>query len=236
MNHRNSIWWFVFFLMGMALLIGINEYQATLNTQFNLTETIGDEKIDLEIYTPLDKRLQSIIKEANTRGITIYYIKSDKVNAFTNGKDIYLYAGLLDKLTPNAIYITITHEMGHIVKDHLTRHNEIIDKYLANCILEHEPYICAILISSDKEMLKASRGFEYEADMYAFTRAKAEDIPMSACNELFSNLKSHSISDLQSTHPATHKRLKQCEEYIKDGTEAYFPTYETLRAQELITF
>lgn len=222
----------ILFMAGISLLIGLTSYQ---DTRFNLTQTVNEESIEVQVYTSIDKKIDALIKEANSQNINIYLVKSGKINAFTNGKDIYLYTGLLDLLTNDAIYITIRHEMGHIVKNHLTRHNVILDKYFKTCEEEHPRYVCEILLGSDKEMLRVSRGFEYEADMYAFIYAKANDIPVTACNELFKNL-GKTLVDTYSTHPATHKRLKQCENYINDGTEAYFPTYETLREQELITF
>jgi Zn-dependent protease with chaperone function len=91
---------------------------------------------------------------------------------------------------------------------------------------------------TDAHLLKVSRGFEYEADMYAFQHASDYNITWETCYDLFSSIPSGNVSDKMSTHPMTSKRQTQCVEYIKSGKEAYSPDYETLRetTPELITF
>jgi len=186
-----------------------------------------DTRTVKEPMTSTSPLIQELIRALLDNGIVVYRIHDYTINAYTNGKDIYVYDGLLNKLSPEALAIVILHETGHIANQHVARTNVVYDAYIEKCRLIHSEDTCLQLLYIDPDMLAFSRMCEYEADMFAFRMYKEIGLPLSACEELFTVLGSDDKVQHETTHPAPYKRQAQCIEYVRSGIEVYSPTYES---------
>lgn len=77
---------------------------------------------DLELNYVVQKISSPILKAAGLepKKITLHIINSSELNAYTNGQNIYIYAGLLLNFKhPEMLAAVIAHEVGHITGKHV---------------------------------------------------------------------------------------------------------------------
>lgn len=229
--NRLNIATIVYMILTVILIIILALPVPTSSTlQFGSnTETATYTDKEIDVFTSNYPLLVKVIKLAKTQGATIFVVHHDNINAYTDGKNIYIYEGLLDEITERATAGVLLHEIGHIYGTHLKKYRKIIKEREDECRANTDPDMCDFLLSVDSDLLRISRAFEYEADMYAFSTLRNWEIMAGVCGEMFDILDNGKKLDFGSTHPATYKRKEQCIEYLNNGTEAYTPSYETRR-------
>lgn len=163
--------------------------------------------------------------------------EDDHVNAYANIKDeIYVYRGLLKRVeTKDELAGVISHEVGHVVNEHVTKQ--------AMIYMLIKPVTSSVSYITDKlwinkladamgllTIMKISRDAEHEADLTAADlMVGAGYNPLALVSVL--NKISENHLEIISTHPSADKRLVYLYDYIsynypkkvKDGypTESY---------------
>src|SRR3954462_3854984 len=86
---------------------------------------------DSEIEEAKGLIAEPIIKAARLKGVKIYLINDNALNAFTAGAEaIYIYSGMINQFPDiDVIRGVIAHEMGHVLGKHIARQQENIDIY-----------------------------------------------------------------------------------------------------------
>jgi Zn-dependent protease with chaperone function len=235
MKDRGIYFNYISVLVVMAILLGLviftppthqNRASQIVYDRYGAVYATETRTIK-EPMTSNNPMIQELIRVLLDNNIIVYRIHENTINAYTNGKDIYVYDGLTKQLSPEALTIVILHEVGHIVNQHVEKTIVLYEDYMKECQLTHSEDLCLHLLNIDPDMLEYSRKCEYEADMFAFRVYRDAGLPISACKELFTLLGSNDRTPHETTHPASYKRQAQCIEYVAQGIELYTPTYET---------
>lgn len=149
--------------------------------------------------------------------ITVHYVNSDLVNAFaTLGGHVFLYRGLLEKLTyEEELAMVIGHEAAHIRHRHpilSTSHSIVVGIVLSVVSTSSADAINDLLGTTGQiSLLKFSRDFEYEADEDAIAVLIELYGHADAAVSLFELFKSQMTGaepvEFLSTHPLNDNRI-----------------------------
>lgn len=149
--------------------------------------------------------------------ITFKVIETDEINAFANvDKEICVYTGLLKFVQNDAeLAAVISHEIGHIVNNHVAKQN-VINTVTSTAIYNanvNAAYKIGANAANNLTMLKMSRTDEYEADITGTDlMVKAGYNPLAMVSVLYKI--SGNYNDILSTHPSGDKRTMNIYDYI----------------------
>lgn len=198
---------FTFFVCAI-LSLHLSANAATNNTNWNSAAQV--------------KRVNTIGKNLLAKNnlptkITFKVMQTDEINAFANAdKEIYVYTGLLKFVENDAeLAAVISHEIGHIVNNHVAKQN-VINTVTSTAIYNaniDSRLKAGANIANNMSMLKMSRTEEYEADITgADLMTKAGYNPLAMVSVL--NKISGNYVDVISTHPSGDKRTMYVYDYI----------------------
>lgn len=166
-----------------ALLIGfILSFSVTL-TAFSATE---EEQIEVL------KDVSNTCIE-NQRVCLFKVIPSEKLNAYTDGVTIFIYTGILERLSKDELRSILYHELAHILLQHPQRTRELLNKRLPISMWEfknHKVYN------------------EIEADTLATHLLLSKGHPSKLDEGLLRIVPEKFIGKQTLTHPSTISRVK----------------------------
>lgn len=189
---------------------------------------------------------ESILRPKDRGSYTIGVLKSSEVNAFAlPGGKIYLFSGLLEESeTPDEIAAVLAHEIAHVEKRHGIRQlirilgiSIVVKLSVGIGFTDIDTLETLTEIVNTLAILRYSREFEEEADLYAFERLKKSGLGIGGFVDFFqreetklgkektpsdsqkkendSEWKAVKILDWFSTHPDNKKRIETAEEYSR---------------------
>jgi Zn-dependent protease with chaperone function len=211
------------FILLVLLIFTIGTYKFAINNAkvkpiVDLTVSkITNSKSTLYDAHNTSKELENLINNISSIGINVYVLDNENINAFTNGRNIYLFKGLIKKMNVDGLYMVILHEYGHIMNGHIQKHNARINEYVQPCIKEgYSKSICEFKAMHDLLILAFDRQQESEADEFAFHTALLIGKDDKVCDDMFNPLgRLDGPTDIYSTHPANSERYETCKEYFK---------------------
>lgn len=166
-----------------ALLIGfILSFSVTL-TAFSATE---EEQIEVL------KDVSNTCIE-NQRVCLFKTIKGNELNAYTDGVTIFIYTGILERLSKDELRSILYHELAHILLQHPQRTRELLNKRLPISMWEfknHKVYN------------------ETEADMLATHLLLSNGYPSKLDEALIKITPAGKLNRSSITHPSTISRIK----------------------------
>ena len=149
-------------------------------------------------------------------------IDSQQVNAFaTLGGYVYVNTGLL-KLADNEAELAsvLSHEVGHIAARHVVK--KMKEQTLASGVASLAGVSRNVLVGIGVQLamnLPHSRAAEYEADQLGLISLQRSGYAPSAMPTFMAKLlKSRSVPEFLSSHPATEERVKRLEQAIDPAT------------------
>lgn len=191
---------------------------------------------DSEIEETINLIAEPLLRTAKLKGIKIYLINDQTLNAFTNGSnEIYIYSGMMNSFADlDVIRGVIAHEIGHIIGKHVARQLENIDNYnklslssiaigLASAASGNAALATAIALGgmhiSERSVLSYSRTFEASADHAALKLLESNGYSCKGMIEFF-NYISKQIRDplvnvYDQTHPLSNERLLYLQDFYQ---------------------
>ena len=167
-----------------------------------------------------------------------YVIEDDEMNAFTTpGGNVYMYTGLLDKLTSDdQVAAVLAHEIGHCAARHTIKKfqaalgYDLVSRIVISQIADGQAReITGLSTNAVMGIIFSaySRQDEFEADRLGIKYAHL------ACYDLRGSIETFKILEADSTgpeiplflrsHPYTHDRIRMVEEEIKSVDQRYGP-------------
>lgn len=183
---------------------------------------------DSEIQEAVDLIISPLKKVANLPDLKIHIIDDPTPNAFTaGGNDIFVNSGLIiDFPNPDILRGIIAHEIGHILGNHIVRHQEVIDNYtkasigatalgLATAISGGAAEGLVIAMGAthfaERSIYAYSRTFESSADQTALKLLEKSSQSSVGLIEFFEKMQIFANSNMQNpyelTHPLSNDRL-----------------------------
>jgi len=141
--------------------------------------------------------------------ITLTVIDSDMFIARTMNKNIEISNGTIVFLGSEATDLVKLHEIGHIVNKHVETRHKLAIQLITECAKNYTIDTCKVSYKVDKSYIAMNIAHEKQADMYAFTHAKAYGMNADVCN-VFKQLQTltHNTTDIY--HPSLASRYEQC--------------------------
>ncbi|TGK34896.1 M48 family metallopeptidase [Leptospira gomenensis] len=189
---------------------------------------------------------EAVLRPKDRERYTISVLKSSEVNAFAlPGGTIYLFSGLLEESeSPDEIAAVLAHEIAHVEKRHGIRQlirilgiSIVIKLSVGIGFTDIDTLETLSEIANTLAILRYSREFEEEADLYAFERLKKSGLGIGGFVDFFqreedklgkretpsdehkkeneSKWNAAKILDWFSTHPDNKKRIETAKEYSK---------------------
>ena len=188
---------------------------------------------DSEIEETVNLVIAPLKEASGIKDLKVFFINDEAPNAFTvGGSLIFVHSGLITRFPdPDVLRGVVAHELGHILGQHISRRQEVIDNYtlvaigsaaigLATAIGSGSPGIAIMLAGNhvaERSIQAYSRAFESSADQMALKlleKARHSSIGMI---KFFEQTKIDSKSDLvnpyDQTHPLSHDRLLVLKSY-----------------------
>lgn len=192
---------------------------------------------DAEIENLLDSLSLPLFKKAGLKASKIYVIHDDIINAFTDGKDIFITSGLMIEFPEvDTLRAVIAHEIGHVYGKHRFKAQTNIEN--AQKLSIGYVAIGALLgaIAKSPELMQAgiiggmgysynsyicySKELESMADQTALKILEKNGYTAAGLVKLFeylhSNEKSH-LTGYYMTHPLTTERIVQAKSFLSSS-------------------
>ena len=188
---------------------------------------------DSEIEETINLVIAPLKEASGIKDLKIFLINDETPNAFTlGGSLIFVHSGLITRFPdPDVLRGVVAHELGHILGQHISRRQEVIDNYtlvamgsaavgLATAIGTGSPGI-AIMIAgnhvAERSIQAYSRAFESSADQMALKLLEKAHHSSIGMIKFFEQTKIDSKSNLvnpyEQTHPLSHDRLLVLKSY-----------------------
>ncbi len=190
---------------------------------------------DSEIEEAINLVVAPLKKVSGIKDLKIFLINDEVPNAFTvGGSIVFIHSGLITKFPdPDVLRGVIAHEIGHILGQHISRKQEVIDNYrllamgsaalgLATAVGSGSPGIAVMMAGShiaERSVQAYSRTFESSADQMALKLLEKSRHSSVGMIKFFAQTRIDSRSDLinpyEQTHPLSQDRLVVLKNYNK---------------------
>lgn len=164
------------------------------------------------------------MKPVKVCGIKTQLVFSEQVNAFTDGKSVYVTTAMMDFVkNEDELALVIGHEMAHCVMDHTTKRtvNVLLGAILGG-VISAVTGINVVDLGSQIGAQMFSQEFEAEADYVGCYLAYRAGFKLEGAEELWRRMATYypgAINLMGSTHPSTAARylaIKKAIEEIKE--------------------
>jgi Zn-dependent protease with chaperone function len=161
--------------------------------------------------------IETIKREFNV-SYEILIEDNPEVNAYTNGKYIVVYKGLLDLPEANyqSIGLVLMHEIGHIENQHIIKKTaaaQYTKQMIKDTCIQEDGNLDRFCVRGYYfSYLKYERSQEYEADDYAYRFAKEHKFNAEKACAIYKKFATEDpyLNDEYSTHPASVLRYRNC--------------------------
>lgn len=190
---------------------------------------------DSEIEEAINLVVAPLKEVSGIKDLKIFLINDEVPNAFTvGGSIVFVHSGLITKFPdPDVLRGVIAHEIGHILGQHISRKQEVIDNYrllamgsaalgLATAVGSGSPGIAVMMAGShiaERSVQAYSRTFESSADQMALKLLEKSRHSSVGMIKFFEQTRIDSRSDLinpyEQTHPLSQDRLVVLKNYNK---------------------
>ncbi len=190
---------------------------------------------DSEIEEVINLVAAPLKQASGIKDLKIFLINDETPNAFTvGGSIVFVHSVLITKFPdPDVLRGVVAHEIGHILGQHISRRQEVIDNYrllamgsaalgLATAIGSGSPGIAVMMAGShvaERSVQAYSRTFESSADHLALKLLEKSHHSSVGMIKFFEQTRIDSRSDLvnpyEQTHPLSQDRLVVLKNYNK---------------------
>lgn len=234
-----NLWWFYAWLFLVIFqFVMVWAYPKFIAPLFNKFEPLTDESLEKEISALLT-RIDLNFKDFYTMNASIRSSHGNAYfTGFGKNRRIVFFDTLLKTLEENEVIAVLAHELGHLKRKHILKSiiigtfSMLIGLFILSKAVENKVFLNAFGIATDEKYMQLllftliipyytyfftpfsswfSRRNEFEADEFAATYAKAEDL-ISALLKLIrdnsSSLTPHPIySKFYFSHPPPKERI-----------------------------